>query len=324
MYLLHGEEAYYLDLICSNLEKYAVADDDKDFNCDILYGNDTDVAYVVATAQQFPVMADRKLVILKEAQTLFNARQQLEKLAAYASHPNVTTVLAVVYKGEPFKASSALVKGVKEGGGIIFQSDVPADYQLASHIRDYITEHRINIDDKALELMIEFIGAPLSKFFGELDKLSMIRGAGNRITCEDVEKNIGISKDFNNYELVNALSSRNYPKAMRIVKYFENNPRTSQKTNPLMTITSVLFNYFSNLVTAHYMADKSDQALSAQFGFRARVQLSTLKDGMRQYPPAKAVNAIHHLREYDTKSKGIESNQSACALLDDLIFKIFT
>ncbi len=319
-YVLMGEEAYYIDLIVENLEKYVVNEADRDFNYNVFYGNDADIDYVVATAQQFPVMADRKLVILKEAQSMNQAKTQLERFGSYLARPNQTTVFVIVYKGEPFGASSKLIKGAKEGGAVIFRSDVPRDYELESHVRDYCQSKKMSIEDKAMKLLCEYIGPPLSKLFGELNKLISIKGGKGKITSEDVEKNIGISKDFNNFELINALSTKDYPKAMKIVKYFESNP----KSNPTVMTTSVIFNYFANLVIAHYLPDKSDKSLMETFGFKAQIQLRSLKDGLRNYSAMQAVNAIHYLREFDTKSKGIGSYVNEYALLRELIFKLFT
>lgn len=319
-YVLHGEEAYYIDLIVSNLEKYVVPEDERDFNLDVFYGNDADIDYVIAAAQQFPVMSQRRLVILKEAQGMHQARTALEKLGPYLARPNQTTTFVLVYKGEPFAASSKILKGASEGGAVVFRSDIPRDYQLKNHLRDFCTERRISMEEKALDMLIEYIGAPLSKLFGEVNKLVTIKGEGKRITCDDIEKNIGISKDFNNFELVNALSRKDYPKAIQIIKYFESNP----KTNPTPVTTASIFNYFANLVTAHYMPDKSDAAMMQEFKFKAPVQLNVIKDGLRNYSAGRAVNAIHHIREFDTKSKGIGSALNEYDLLCELIFKIFS
>lgn len=325
VYILHGEEAYYLDLIADNLENFVLeSDEDKEFNFNVFYGNDADIPYIVATAQQFPVMASRRLVILKEAQGMQQARSQLEKFAPYVAKPNPNTVFAIIFKGEPLKSTSALVKAAKASGAVVLESNVPQDYQLAAIARDYAGQHKINIDDKALMLMAEYVGTPLSKFFGELTKLASIVGKGGRITVEAVEKNIGVSKEFTNFELVNAISARDYPKAMKIVKYFETNPRTSTKTDPIKMVAGTLYNFFSNLVIAHYMADKSEQAMMTQFGYRFPIQLRSLKDGLCNYSAMHAVNAVHYLRDYDTKSKGIDSLQGDTQLLDELIFKIFT
>lgn len=320
VYLLMGPEAYYIDLIVANLEKYIIPEEDRDFNFNVFYGNDADVDYTIGVAQQFPVMAPRKLVILKEAQSMQQSKSQLERFAPYVSKPNSNTVFAIVFKGDPLAASSKLVKAVKEGNGVIFTSNVPRDYELLGHVKDYCASRRIAADDKALQLLCEYIGAPLSKLFGELNKLILIKGADGRITSEDVEKNIGISKDYNNFELINALSLKDYPKAQRIIRHFESNP----KQNPSVVTTGILFNFFSNLVIAHYLGDKSDNSLRSEFGFKAKVQLDTLKDGLRNYSPMQAVNAIHHLREFDTKSKGIGSTGNEYDLLRELVFKVFT
>ena len=320
VYILMGEEAYYIDLIVENLERYVINESDKDFNYNVFFGNDADIDYVVATAQQFPVMAPRKLVILKEGQSMIQAKNQLERFAPYVSRPNQNTVFAIVYKGEPLGASSKLIKAAKEGGAVIFRSDVPRDYELESHVRDYRADRRITIDEKAMKMLCEYIGAPLSKLFGEINKLITIKGGTGRITCDDIEKNIGISKDFNNFELINALSVKDYPKAIRIVNYFESNP----KLNPTVVTTAVIFNYFSNVVIAHYLPDKSDDSLKSELGLKSKPQLWTLKDGMRNYSPAKAVNAIHHIREFDSKSKGIGSYLNEFDLMRELVFKLFT
>lgn len=320
VYILHGEEAYYIDLIVSNLEKYVVDDADKDFNLNVFYGNDADIDYVVATAQQFPVFAPHKLVLLKEAQGMTQARTQLDKFASYVSRPNMTNTFVIVYKGEPLSSKSALLKAAKESESIVFRSDVPREWEIDQHVRDYCMEHQIAIEEKARQLLQEYIGMPLSKLFGELNKLVTIKGSGQRITTEDVEKNIGISKDFNNLELINSLARKDYPKSIQIIKYFESNP----KTNPTEPTVSIIFNYFSNLVSVHYLPDKSDTSINSELGLKSKIQLNNIKLGLKNYSPAKTVNAIHYLREFDTKSKGIGSAMNKYELLCELIFKLFT
>lgn len=321
VYLLMGEESYYIDLIVENFEKYLIDEEDRDFNMNVFYGNDADIDYVVAVAQQFPVMAERQLVILKEAQSMQQAKQQLEKFSSYVARPNASTVFVIAFKGDSLGATSKLVKGVKEGGGVILKTSVPRDYELATCIKNYCNERKFNIEDKAVVLLAQYIGPPLSKLFGEINKLISIKGSkDNRITCEDIEKNIGISKEFNNYELTLALGKKDYPKTIQIIRYFESNPRT----NPTVVTTAVMLNFFSNLVIAHYLPDKSDAALYNNFGFKSSYQLRDFKEAMRNYTPMQAVNAIHHLREFDTKSKGINSLVNEYALLKELVFKLFT
>lgn len=321
VYILMGEESYYIDLIVDNFEKYLIPDDDKDFNLNVFYGNDADIDYVVGVAQQFPVMSDIKLVILKEAQSMNQAKTQLEKFASYVSRPSSHTVFVIAYKGDSLNAASKLLKAAKESGSVVFKSNLCRDYELIGLIRDYCRDKKVGIDDKAADLLAQYIGGPLSKLFGEINKLISIKGSSEkRITCEDIEKNIGISKDYNNFELKDAIARKDYAKAIRIVKHFQSNP----KTNPTPVTTAVIFNFFSNLVIAHYLTDKSDKNLYSVFDFKTSHQLNEFKRALSNYPPRKAVNAIHHIREFDTKSKGIGSLLNEYDLLAELIFKIFT
>lgn len=292
---------------------------DRDFNQTIFYGQDADVDYVVGAAKQFPVMAGRRLVLLKEAQSMDRAKTTLDRFAPYVENPAPATVFAIIYKGEPLSATSALMKAAKASGATVFRSDIPRDYELLGHARDYCTERRISIEETALQLMCECIGTPLEKLFGELNKLTGIKGPG-RITLEDVRRNIGNSKEYSGFEFADALGSKNYPKAMQIVKYMED----TGGMDTMIMGTAQAFNLFANVVTAHYQSDKSDEALKEALGFKAAVQLRNLKTAMRNYNPAQAVNAIHYLREFDTKSKGIDSASNRYSLLRETVFKLFT
>lgn len=321
VYILMGEEAYFIDLIIENLEKYVIPEEDKDFNLNVFYGNDADVDYVIGVAQQFPVMAQKKLVILKEAQSMHQAKNQLERFSSYIAQPNPQTVFAIAFKGDMLNAGSKILKSAKENGAVIFRSAVPRDYEISRYIRDYCQDNKVGIEEKAIDLLAQYIGPPLSKLYGEINKLILINGGKNaKITCDDIEKNIGISKDFNNYELLNAIGRKDYARSMNIIKYFKANP----KSNPTPVTTATLFNYFSNIVIAHYLPDKTDQSLSKTFGFKNSFQLQELKIALRNYNPKQAVNAIHHIREFDSKSKGIGSMLNEYDLLVELIFKLFT
>lgn len=321
LYILMGEEDYYIDMIMDALESRVVAEEDKDFDFNLFYGVDADMDSVVAAAQQLPMMSERRLVLLKEAQSKPQAKQQLDKIAPYALRPNPQAVLAVAFKGDTLGATSALVKNAVKGDAVVLKCDRLKDYQLPAAVRDYCTVRKVGIEEKAVDMLCEYIGGPLTKLYGELNKLIQIKnGSGERITAADVERNIGISKDFNNFELTAALVSRNYPKAVQIIKYFKAN----SKANPTMVTTATLFNYFSRLVIAHYLPDKSDAALREAFNLKFQKQITDLKDGMRAYNAYKAVNAVHFIREFDVKSKGVDSYQNEYDLLLELIFKIFT
>lgn len=321
VYILMGEEAYFIDLIVDNLEKYAIPEEDKDFNYNVFYGNDADIDYVVGVAQQFPVMADKKLVILKEAQSMVQAKTQLEKFAPYVSRPGEQTIFVLAFKGDTLNATSKLLKAAKESGAVVFKSTVPRDYELPDLIRDYCRDRKISIEDKAVTLLADYIGAPLSKLFGEINKLiSIVSMTDTRITSKVIEDNIGISKEYNNFELVNAIRKKDYPKAIRIVRHFKSSP----KNNPTPVTTGTLLTFFSNLVIAHYLPDKSDMALCETFGLKKGFILDEFKTGLANYNPRQAVNAVQHLREFDTKSKGVGSLADEYDLLAELIFKLFT
>ncbi|MCM1441715.1 MAG: DNA polymerase III subunit delta [Roseburia sp.] len=321
VYILMGEEDYYIDCLMNELEKNVVDENDKDFNLTIYFGSESDMESVVASCQQLPVMAPRHLVMLKEAQSKQQSKMQLEKLAPYCEHPNPSAVLAIAFKGDNLNATSKLIKNATKSGAVIFKSEKVKDYQLPTKVKEYCSSQKVGIEDMAIELLCQYIGSPLSKLFGEINKLILIKGSQSaRITVEDVENHIGISKDFNNFELVSAISRKDYPKAIQIIKYFENNP----KTNPTVITTSTIYNFFTKLVIAHYLPEKSDNSIKAATGARFPNQLNEIKEGMRNYNPYRAVYAIHALRDFDVESKGVGSFQNEYKLLTELIFKIFT
>ncbi len=321
VYILMGDEPYYIDQISKALENHVIDEADRDFNQIVFYGADSEIGRVIGSAQQYPVMSDRQLVMLKEAQSMPQARQQLDKLASYVRHPNPSTVLAVVYKGESLSSTSQLIKAAQETGSVVFKSERLRDYQLGAPIMDYCGSLGVGIDDKAVTLLCDYIGSPLSKLFGEIDKLMVAVGKDvKRITPELIERNIGISKDFNTFELVKALSRKDYAKAMLIVEYFSKNP----KQNPGVMTGATLFNFFSRLFIACVTKDKSDNSLMAALELKSAYALKDYRDGMQRYNARQALAAVHALRDYDCKSKGIGSTQNEFELLKELIFKICT
>lgn len=320
VYLLMGEEGYYIDTLVEAFENFLVEEEDKDFDLNIFYGNDGDLEGIVATAQQFPVMSERKLVILKEAQTMYQAKTQLDKLALYLKHPNLTTVFVIAYKGEKLPATSKFVKGFSGTQNVIFRSDPVKEWQLAQYVKEYADSINIKAEDKAVALLCEYIGTPLSKLFGEIDKLASIKKNERRITSKDVETYIGVSKDYNIFEFTKALGTKDYVQAMKILKYFQKNP----KPNPTVKITGAVFNYFQRIAIAHFLPDKSDKGLSDALGLKNAPALRELKGAMGMYNPAQAIKCIHFIRDFDCQSKGIGSYQNEYDLLKDLIFKLIT
>ena len=320
VYLLMGEEDYFIDRIAEALEYSVVPDDEKDFNAATYYGADVDIRQVISRAQQFPLMSDRQLVMLKEAQAMQGAKSQLEKLVSYVKHANNATVLVITFKGDSLGTSSQLIKTMREEGGIVFFSERPRDYQLPGPLSDYCKEKRVKIDEKSISLLCEYIGSPLSKLFGEVDKLIVAAGPNGSINAELIESIIGISKEFNSFELIKAISVRDYSKSMMIVDHFAKNP----KQNPGVMVIATLFNYFSKLFIASVTKDKSDSSLMEQLDFKTSYLLTDYKNGLRNYKAGAIDSIIHAIRNYDVMSKGGGSTQNEFDLMKELIFKIFT
>ncbi|MDE6549066.1 MAG: DNA polymerase III subunit delta [Muribaculaceae bacterium] len=323
VYLLMGEEPYYIDLIVDALERSVVKEENQAFDQLVFYGADSDLEVVIASARQYPVMGDRQLVILKEAQTCPGSKTQLDKLAAYISHPNSQGVFVLAYKGDNLSATSALMKAASKAGDnvVVFKSPKIRDYQLAAPIKEYCRIKKIGIEDSAVQILIEYIGNSLQKLFGEIDKLIVSAGQGaQRITAGMVEENIGISKEFNNFELIKAVATKDYPKTLRILDYFRKNP----KNNPSVMTTSMLQKFFSQLVVAHFTQDKTDRGLMEALQLKTQYALKDIREGLRMYSPRQSLVAISALRDFDCKSKGIGSLQNEYDLQRELIFKIFT
>lgn len=320
VYLLMGDEDYYIDRISEALEAGVVPEEEKDFNSAIYYGADADLRNVIARAQQFPLMSDRQLVMLKEAQAMEKAKTRLEMLASYVKHVNPSTVLVVTFKGDTLASTSQLVKSIQSEGGVVFRSEKLRDYQLAGPLGDYCRSKKVKIDEKSKNLLCEYIGSPLSKLFGEVDKLIVAAGSEGIITPELIESIIGISKEFNSFELVKSLSVRDYPRSMLIMDHFSRNP----KQNPGVMIVATLFNYFSKLFIASIQKDKSDSSLMEVLDLKTSYALTDYKNGLRNYKAGVIDGIIHELRNTDVMSKGVGSTKNEYDLLKELLFKIFT
>ena len=323
VYILMGEEPYYIDLIVDAIEQKAVKEENRAFDQLVFYGADADLEVVMASARQYPVMGDRQLVILKEAQSFPGPKTQLDRLAPYISQPNRKGVFVLAYKGDNLSATSAIMKEASKAGDsvVVFKSPKIRDYQLATPIKEYCRLKKIAIEEQAVQVLIEYIGNSLQKLFGEIDKLTVAAGSGSqRITAEMVEENIGISKEFNNFELTKAISAKDYPKTMRILEYFRKNP----KNNPTVMTTAILFKFFSQLVVAHFTQDKTDRGLMEALQLKTPYALRELREGLGMYSPRQSLAAISALRDFDCKSKGIGSLQNEYDLQRELIFKIFT
>ena len=316
VYLLMGDESYYIDLICDAIIANALNETERDFNQTILYGADVDdFALVVNAAKRFPMMAERQLIVVKEAQNI----KGIDNLSYYLQKPLMSTILVICYKNGTLR-NKKIIAGI-ESIGVVYESKKLYDNQLPAFINNYVAAKSLSIEPKAVSMLADFVGNDFSRLSGELDKLAISLPEGSmRITPETVERNVGISKDFNNYELLNAIISRNASKVAQIVQYFEHNP----KNNPLVVTISVLFNFFSNLMLCYYSPDKSETGIMKELNLRSSFQARDYLAAMRSYNAFKCIDIIALLRQYDARSKGIGSGASSNDgdLLKELVFKI--
>ena len=233
-------------------------------------------------------------------------------------NPTATTILVIANRGAQVKGKD-ISTAIKTGGGVIFESKKMTAMNVEPAISSLVKEKGLNIEPKSLKMLADYVGTDLSRLYNEINKLAVILQPGAMITPEVIEKNIGISKDYNNFELVRAIATRDFVKAVTILKYFRSNP----KNNPPMVTTSVLFNLFSNVLIAFYAADKSDRGMMAELGFKSPYQLKDIKDAMQRYKPWQLIEIISEIRRMDAMSKGVGSRMDAYDLLDMLVMRIF-
>jgi DNA polymerase-3 subunit delta len=313
VYFLMGEESFYIDKITDYILTNALPESERDFNQTVFYGKDADIANIIDTARRFPMMATRQLVVVKEAQQLKN----IELLDSYIKNPLKSTILVINYKYKSLDKRKAFTKNVAQYG-ILFESKKIYENQLPDWISKYTSSLKLKIDTKASILLSEFLGNDLSKISNELDKLSINIPQGNSITADDIEKNIGISKDFNNFELQNALGKKDVVKANQIINYFS----TNEKNNPIYVTIALLHSYFSKILKFHFLKNKTNDKLIATALGVNPFFVKDYKSAARLYNPKKLVSIINLLREYDLKSKGIGNVSSKNGdLLKELIFK---
>lgn len=315
VYFLMGEEDYYIDRIADYLQNAALTETEKEFNLTVLYGLDTDIETVINTAKRYPMMSEYQVVVVKEAQKLL----RLEELTYYLQQPSKSTILIFCYKHGVLDRRKKIAAEIAKVG-ILFESKPLKEAQVPGFITSYLKRKKIEIEPKASEMMTEFVGTDLNRMVGELEKLIITLPAGqHRITPEQIELNIGISKDYNNFELKNALIEKDVLKANKIVKYFADNP----KNNPLQVTIALLFNYFSNLMVAFYAPQKNDQGIAAYLGLKTPWQAKDYIRGMQHYSGVKVMHIISAIRECDARSKGFgNSSVSSGELLRELVFMI--
>ena len=315
IYFLMGDEPYYIDKLCEYIEKNILQEHERDFNQTVLYGRDVTIDDIVSTAKRFPMMADRQVVIVKEAQDL---SRTIENLEVYALNPQPTTVLVICYKYKVLnrvkKATKAIIKA-----GVLFESKKMYENQVGTWISRVLQGKKLAIEPKANAMLVEFLGNDLSKIANELSKLQIILPPNSTITPLHIEQNIGFSKDFNNFEFINAIGSKNQVQAYKIAHYFAQNT----KDNPLVVTTSLVFGYFNKVLLYHGLKDKSPANVASVL----RISPFFIKDydiGIRNYPMKKVSGIIAQLRQTDVQSKGVGANALPQSdLLNELLYNIF-
>lgn len=316
IYLLMGEEAYYIDRISEYIADNVLTKDEQDFNQTIIYcTRETAVADVINCARRYPMMAKHQVVIVKEAQNLL----KIDELAVYAQNPMETTILVICYKNGKVDGRKKLIPAV-EKVGVVFESPKLKDGMLPQFIADYLRRKQVSIEERACLMMAESVGADLNRMAGELDKLVLALPTGQmRITPDLVEQHVGISKEFNLWELRTAVSNKDVAKVNKIIFYFDQNPKAN---SPVATV-AMLFNFFAQLMLAYYSPDRTDRGMMVQLDLRQNWQLREYTTAMRNYTALKTMRIIGKLREADARLKGINrGNLTDADIMHELFFYI--
>ena len=317
IYILMGDESYYIDKISDYIAEHVLRPEERDFNQTVVFGSDISASQIVDSAKAFPMMAEKRVVIVKEAQNL----KDTEPLVKYFKQPVVSTVLVLCHKNGSIDKRKKIIPAAQVGGAVIFESKKLYERELPGFIISYFMQHEITVEQKAAQMIADHVGADLHRLTSELDKILISFSEVDRmVTPEIVEKEIGVSKDFNAFELRSAIIQRNVYKANLITKYFDNNP----KAGSLFSFLPMLFSYFENLMIAFYSPNRSNENALAQFlelrnGWAARDYLT----GLRNYSGMKTMQIISKIREIDAKSKGLDNpNTASSELMKELIFFI--
>ena len=311
VYVLMGEEPYFIDKIEDLLIKYVLDDAERDFNQTIFYGIDSDPLTVMNTARRFPMMSQRRLVIIKEAQHL----SKIDMLSHYVKAPVPSTVFAICHKYKKIDGKTSLVNEAKKTG-IVFESKKIYDNKMPEFIVSFMRQHSIDIDGKNAQIIANYIGNDLNRLEKEVEKLEIVFGnqAVKRVTPEIIETNIGISKDYNSFEFVNAIASKDVLRANRIADYFDKNP----KANGGQPVLPVVFNYFVNLMICFYSKDHSENGIMQTLHLQWTFQATDYLLGIRHYTAKKVFDAIHEIRLAEAKTKGFGATST---LTDGDIYK---
>jgi DNA polymerase-3 subunit delta len=316
IYYLMGEEDYFIDKISNFIIDNVLTETEKDFNLTVVYGSDIeDFVSVVNMAKRYPMMAEHQVVVVKEAQNIDN----MDALEPYLEKPQPSTILVVCHKHGVLDRRKKIASLIQEKG-VLFESKKWRDNQMPTFINEYVASKQVNIDPKATSMLVDYVGADISRMVGELDKLIITIDVNTKcITPDDVANHIGISKEYNTFELINALQIKNVLKANTIINYFASNP----KNNPVQITIAALFNYYSNLMLAYYAPDKTETGLTSYLGLRNSWQARNYVTGLKYYNAWHVMRIISYIRNADAASKGVDSASISNAdIMRELIFKI--
>lgn len=315
-YLLMGEESYYIDTISDYIASHVLLPEECDFNQTICFGSDVTAVQVTDMAKRYPMMAEFQVIIVKEAQNI----RSLEALEGYLKKPVKSTILVWCHKNGKIDTRKKVI-GLAQAMGVVFESKKLRDYQLPEFIQNYLKSKKATIDPKSCQMIANHIGSDLSRIVSELDKILIYLPNDNRrVTPDIVEKEIGVSKDFNAFELRNAIVSKDIFKANQIIKYFDNNP----KAGSLYSFLPLLFSFFQNLMILHYTPNKSsEQDIARALDLNSTWGIKDLITGLKNYSARKTMDIIFKIREVDGKSKGLDNPYTGAGeLMKELIFYV--
>lgn len=318
VYYLMGDEPYYIDKISDWIAENVLQPEERDFNQTVLFGSDVTASQIVDAAKRYPMMSEYQVLIVKEAQNVKN----VEALEKYMKAPMPSTILVLCHKNGTIDGRKReYVKAIQQAG-ILFESKKLRERDLPGFIERYLKAQEASIDSKSTQMIAEAIGADLSRLTGELDKVLLsLPEQDRRVTPQVVEDQIGVSKDYNAFELRDAIVNRNIEKANRIIKYFDENP----KAGGLYALLPMVFNYFQNLMLAFYCPQKgSQEALAKWLDMKSPWGARDYLTGMQNYSGMKVMQIISKIREIDAKSKGLDNpNTPPGELMRELIFFTF-
>jgi DNA polymerase III subunit delta len=319
VYIIHGTEPYFIDQAVHHFEKEILNDAEKEFNLTVCYGRDSLMENILSSARRYPMMAEKQVIIVKEAQDLpdWKRMEEVESFGKYVTKPVDSTILVFAFKHKKPDGRLKAMQQVKKSGAM-FEFNAYKDYQLPGWISDYVKQKGYNIEQNASLLLAEYLGTDLKKMVNELEKMMITLPEGTKFNTAHIEANVGISKDYNIFEFQNALGSKNIEKSNRIVSYFNANP----KEHPLAMVVPYLYGYFTKVMMYQTLDDRSDTGAARSLRV-APFAVKNYATASKNFKPRKLERIIGYIRETDARSKG-QRNKSVGNdfLLKEMVFKI--